>query len=83
MNHTPDMDQDLSVQQCEPVAKAKDGRVRCTVLRGDSVLGEFVLVRSDDGWLPIPEPGSLHAGRVHATAIDFARAVSDGHIQLD
>ena len=59
MNHVPDTDQDLSVQQCEPVAKAKDGRVRCAVLRGDSVLGEFVLVRSDDGWLPIPEPGSL------------------------
>ena len=83
MNDAAETDQDLSIQQCDPVAKATDGRVRCRVLRGDSLLGEFVLVRSDDGWLPIPVPGSVHEGLVHATAIDFARAVSDGSILLD
>jgi hypothetical protein len=83
VNDAPDSDQDLSIQQCDPVGKAPDGRVRCRVLRGDGLLGEFVLVRSDDGWLPIPVPGSAHEGLVHATAIDFARAVSDGRIVLD
>ncbi len=83
MNSEPDTEQDLSIQQCDPVRKAREGRVRCRVLRGDSLLGEFVLVQSDDGWLPIPEPGSLHEGLLHTTAIDFARQVNEGRIALD
>ena len=57
MAHPPDEDQDLSVQQCEPVSRASAAGVRCRVLRGDTTLGEFLLVRSDDGWLPVPTPG--------------------------
>jgi len=83
MKPAPDTDQDISVQQCEPVANAAQGRVRCRVLRGDGVIGEFWLVRSDDGWMPIPEPGALHEGLVHATAIDFARDINDGRVSLE
>jgi hypothetical protein len=83
MTPAPDTDQDLSIQQCEPAGKGPEARVRCRVLRGDSLLGEFLLTRSDDGWLPIPVPGALHEGLVHATAIDFAREVNEGKITLD
>jgi len=83
MEPVPDADQDISIQQCEPAAKASDGGVRCRVLRGDSLLGEFLLVRSDDGWLPVPVPGALHEGLLHATAIDFAREVNAGRLALD
>lgn len=83
MEPVQDTDQDLSVQQCELVAKASDAGVRCRVLRGDSTLGEFLLVRSDDGWLPVPVPGALHEGLLHATAIDFAREVNAGRLTLD
>jgi hypothetical protein len=83
MNHEPDSEQDISIQQCEPVAKSSEGRVRCRVLRGDSSLGEFVLVRSDDGWLPIPVPGAVHEGLLHTTAIDFARELNEGRVTLD
>jgi hypothetical protein len=78
-----DADQDISIQQCEPAGKAVDAQVRCRVLRGDSTLGEFVLVRSDDGWLPVPTPGANHEGLVHATAIDFAREVNEGRVTLE
>jgi len=83
MSLEPDTDQDLSIQQCEPAGKAPDARVRCRVLRGDSMLGEFLLVRSDDGWLPVPVPGAPHEGLLHATAIDFAREVNEGRATLD
>jgi hypothetical protein len=83
MQPQSDTDQDLSIQQCDPLGKSPDARVRCKVLRGDSTLGEFVLVRSDDGWLPIPVPGSLHQGLVHATAIDFARELNLGRVRLE
>jgi hypothetical protein len=76
-------DQDISVQQCDRVGNAPDARVRCRVLRGDTTLGEFFLVRSDDGWMPIPEPGASHEGLVHATALDFARELNDGRLTLD
>lgn len=80
---TPDTDQDISVLQCERVKRVPDARVRCRVLRGDTTLGEFFLVRGDDGWLPLPEPGATHEGLVHATAIDFARDVNEGRVTLD
>ena len=83
MNDASESDQDLSIQQCDPIGKAPEGRVRFRVLRGDSSLGEFVLVRSDDGWLPIPVPGALHEGLLHTTAIDFAREVNEGRVTLD
>ncbi len=83
MKPAPDADQDLSIQQCEPVGKAPDGRVRCRVLRGDSSVGEFFLVQSDDGWLPVPVPGALHEGLLHATAIDFAREINEGRVTLE
>jgi hypothetical protein len=80
---TMDSDQEISIQQCEPVGKGPDVRVRCRVLRGDNTLGEFVLVRSDDGWLPIPLPGAAHEGLAHATAIDFARELNAGKLALE
>ena len=83
MTPEPDTDQDLSIQQCDPAGKDPEARVRCRVLRGDSTIGEFFLVRSDDGWLPIPVPGALHEGLLHATAIDFAREVNAGNVALD
>ena len=83
MSDEPEGNQDLSIQQCDPIGKAPEGRVRCRVLRGDSLLGEFVLVRSDDGWLPIPVPGALHEGLLHTTAIDFAREINEGRATLD
>ena len=83
MSPAPDTDQDLSVLQCDPVEKSPEARVRCRVLRGDTTLGEFFLARSDDGWLPIPIPGALHEGLVHASAIDFARDVNEGRVTLD
>lgn len=83
MNSAPEPDQDISIEQCDLAGSDPDARVRCCVLRGDEPIGEFVLVRSDDGWLPIPEPGALHAGLVHATAIDFARAVNEGRATLE
>lgn len=79
----PDTDQDVSVQQCEPAGKAPDARIRCRVLRGDSMIGEFWLARSDDGWMPIPLPGASHEGLLHATAIDFAGEVNAGRVTLD
>jgi len=78
-----DQDQDVSVQQCEPLGKVSTAGVRCRVLRGDTTLGEFLLVRSDDGWLPVPTPGALHEGLLHATAIDFAAEVNAGRLTLD
>ena len=78
-----DDEQDLSVQQCEPLAKVPNAGVRCRVLRGDATLGEFQLVLSDDGWMPVPTPGALHAGLVHATAIDFAAEINAGRLTLD
>ena len=83
MESAPDNDQELSIQQCEAVGKASAAGVCCRVLRGDSTLGEFLLVRSDDGWLPVPVPGALHEGLLHATAIDFARDVNAGRLTLD
>jgi hypothetical protein len=83
MSFASENDQDVSVQQCDPVGQAPDARVRCRVLRGDSVVGEFFLVRSDDGWLPVPAPGALHEGLLHATAIDFAREVNEKRVELD
>ena len=83
MNPAPDTDQDISILQCDPAGKSPDARVRCRVLRGDTTLGEFFLARSDDGWLPLPVPGALHEGLVHATAIDFARDVNEGRVALD
>jgi hypothetical protein len=83
MSIASDADQDISVQQCDRVGKAADARVRCRVLRGDTTLGEFFLVRSDDGWMPIPEPGASHEGLVHATAIDFARELNEGRLALE
>jgi hypothetical protein len=83
MNFAPDSDQDISVQQCDPVGRGPDARVRCRVLQGDSVIGEFFLTRSDDGWLPIPLPGAAHEGLVHSTAIDFAREVNEKRVELE
>lgn len=83
MEHRPDEDQDVSVLQCEPVSKASPAGVRCRVLRGDTTLGEFTLVRGDDGWLPVPTPGAAHEGLLHATAIDFAREINAGRLMLD
>lgn len=83
MEPVPDTDQDIAIQQCETVAKASDAGVRCRVLRGDTTLGEFLLVRSDDGWMPVPVPGAAHEGLLHATAIDFAREVNEGRLTLD
>ncbi len=83
MKPEPDADQDLSIQQCEPIREASEAGVRCRVLRGDTTLGEFLLVRSDDGWMPIPVPGSLHEGLLHTTAIDFAREINDGRVTLE
>jgi hypothetical protein len=65
------------------VSKASAGGVRCRVLRGDTTLGEFRLVRGDDGWLPVPTPGSLHEGLLHTTAIDFATEINTGRLTLD
>jgi hypothetical protein len=76
-------EQDLSVQQCEPLAQASEAGVRCRVLRGDGILGEFLLVRSDDGWMAVPVPGAVHEGLLHATAIDFARELNAGRLALD
>ena len=83
MTPDPDSDQDISIQQCEPAGKAPEARVRCRVLRGDSTIGEFVLIRSDDGWLPVPVPGATHEGLLHATAIDFAREINEGRVALE
>ncbi|HEY3494484.1 MAG TPA: hypothetical protein VGK73_07355 [Polyangiaceae bacterium] len=83
MNSAPDSDQDVSVQQCDPVGKDPEARVRCRVLRGDSLIGEFFLTPSDDGWLPIPVPGAVHEGLLHATAIDFAREVNERRVELE
>jgi hypothetical protein len=83
MSTASDTDQDISVQQCDRVAKAAGAGVRCRVLRGDTTLGEFLLVRSDDGWMPIPQPGASHEGLVHATALDFAREINDGRLTLE
>ncbi len=83
MSPLPDTDQDISIQQCDPVGKDPDARVRCRVLRGDTLIGEFLLARSDDGWLPLPVPGAAHEGLLHATAIDFARDVNQGKVTLD
>jgi hypothetical protein len=83
MSSPADDDQDISVQQCAPAGKGPDARVPCRVLRGDTTLGEFVLVRSDDGWMPVPVPGAAHEGLTHATAIDFAREVNAGRVTLD
>ena len=83
MNPAPDTDQEISIQQCDRVDKHPEARVRCRVLRGDSLIGEFLLARSDDGWLPLPVPGAVHEGLVHATAIDFARDVNEGRVMLE
>ena len=83
MSSAADTDQDISILQCDPVGKSPEARVRCRVLRGDSTLGEIFLVRSDDGWMPVPVPGALHEGLLHATAIDFARDVNEGRVTLD
>lgn len=80
---TPTADSEISIQQCEPVVRDSERGVRCRVLRGDSTLGEFTLVPSDDGWMPVPLPGALHEGLVHSTAIDFAREVNAGRVTLD
>jgi len=83
MNGANQTDQDISIQQCEPVGRYPERGVRCRVLRGDDTLGEFTLIPSDDGWMPVPLPGAKHAGLVHSTAIDFAREVNEGHVTLD
>jgi hypothetical protein len=83
LSPSPETDQDISIQQCDPVGKDPDARVRFRVLRGDGLIGEFLLARSDDGWLPLPVPGSVHEGLLHATAIDFARDVNEGKVTLE
>jgi hypothetical protein len=73
---------EISVLQCEVLAG--DGGVRCRVRRSDgSEVGEFTLVAGDDGWLPVPLPGAAHPGLLHSTAIDFAREVNEGRVELD
>jgi hypothetical protein len=76
-------DSDISIQQCDPVGKDPAGAVRCRVLRGDDTVGEFTLMPSDDGWMPVPLPGASHEGLLHSTAIDFAREVNEGRVTLD
>jgi hypothetical protein len=83
MNAAPDTDQDISIQQYEAKKQDPEARVRCRVLRGDTPIGEFDLARSDDGWLPIPVPGAAHEGLLHATAIDFAREINEGRVELE
>ena len=74
---------EVVVLQCEPRNAASE-RVRCRVERGDgSVVGEFHLEEGDDGWLPVPIPGSMHPGLAHSTAIEFAEAVNAGRVTLD
>lgn len=74
---------EVVVLQCEPRSAASE-RVRCRVERGDgSVVGEFHLEQGDDGWLPVPIPGSTHPGLAHSTAIEFAEAVNAGRVTLD
>lgn len=74
---------DVVVLQCEALKDARDG-VRCRVERGDgSAVGEFRLEQGDDGWLPVPIPGSLHPGLAHSTAIEFAEALNAGRVALD
>lgn len=75
---------DVVVFQCEPSSAASRDGVRCRVQRDDGTeLGEFRLAQGDDGWLPVPIPGSLHPGLAHSTAIEFAEAVNAGRIALD
>jgi len=77
-------DSDISIQQCEPVGRDPEKGVRCRVLRADdSTVGEFTLMPSDDGWMPVPLPGASHEGLLHSTAIDFAREVNEGRVTLD
>jgi hypothetical protein len=77
------MSGDLKVEQLEPFRGDGDKGVPCRVLRGDgSVIGEFTLVMSDDGWMPVPLAGAAHPGLLHATAIDFAREVNEGRTKL-
>jgi hypothetical protein len=77
------MTRDLLVEQLEPVTNDQDRGVPCRVSRSDgSVIGEFTLVVSDDGWMPIPLAGAAHPGLLHATAIDFAREVNEGRTEL-
>jgi hypothetical protein len=75
---------DVVVLQCEPRSAAGEHGVRCRVERGDGAeVGEFRLQLGDDGWLPVPIPGSMHPGLAHSTAIEFAEAVNAGRIALD
>jgi hypothetical protein len=76
-------DSDISIQQCDPVGRNPAEGVRCRVLRGDDTVGEFTLMPSDDGWMPVPLPGASHEGLLHSTAIDFAREVNEGRVTLD
>lgn len=75
---------DVVVLQCESRGAAGAHGVRCRVERGDgTAIGEFHLEQGDDGWLPVPIPGSMHPGLAHSTAIEFAEAVNAGRIVLD
>jgi hypothetical protein len=76
--------QDVVVLQCEALGAAGEHGVRCRVERSDgTVIGEFHLESGDDGWLPVPIPGSMHPGLAHSTAIEFAEAVNAGRVALD
>lgn len=75
---------DVVVLQCEPRSAGGERGVRCRVERDDgTAIGEFHLEQGDDGWFPVPIPGSMHPGLVHATAIEFAAAVNSGRCALD
>jgi len=74
---------DLEIEQCDKVGSEPERGVRCRVRRDDgAVIGEFTLLEADDGWLPIPLPGSAHPRLLHTTAIDFAREVNEGGVLL-
>lgn len=75
---------DVVVRQCEPLSESGERGVLCRVERSvGSTLGEFRLEQGDDGWFPVPVPGSMHPGLVHSTAIEFAEAVNAGRVALD
>ncbi len=75
---------DVVVLQCETRGAAGEHGVRCRVERSDGTeIGEFRLEAGDDGWLPVPIPGSPHQGLAHSTAIEFAEAVNAGRVVLD
>lgn len=72
----------ISIHQAEVVRK--DGGRRFRVSRSDGTdIGEFTLIPSDDGWMPVPVPGATHAGLLHTSAIDFAREVNEGRVRLE